>query len=70
MFEFKKVIDHKAVLKGRSKRYIANEIGINEATLNLIMSGKQTTQKTTAFCITKMLNENAEIEDYFTRKEK
>ena len=49
---------------------IASEvIGVSRVHLTNIMNGKIECTKTLAYCITKYLDENAKIEDYFTRKE-
>lgn len=49
---------------------IASEvIGITRVHLTNIMNGKKLCTKPVAYFITKYLDENAEIEDYFTRKE-
>ena len=40
-------------------------IGLSQPTLSKILNGKVACRKVVAFCITKYLNENAEIEDYF-----
>ena len=42
-------------------------IGITQPTLSNILNGKVACRKVVAFCITKYLDENAEIEDYFER---
>lgn len=46
---------------------IAKQVGITEETLSRIINGKQATQKTTAYCIVKAIDSNAEIEEYFVR---
>lgn len=46
---------------------IANIVGIRFETLNRIINKKQTTNKTTAYCIVKAIDPNAEIEKYFKR---
>ena len=43
-------------------------IGITQPTLSNILNGKVACRKVVAFCITKYLDENAKIEDYFIRK--
>lgn len=43
-------------------------IGLTQPTLSNILNGKVACRKVVAFCITKYLNENAEIEDYFIKK--
>ena len=45
-------------------------IGITQPTLSNILTRKVACRKVTAYCITKYLDENAEIEDYFEIKEK
>jgi plasmid maintenance system antidote protein VapI len=47
------------------QREIAEKVGINESTMSRIINQKQNTSKTTAYCIVKMINENAEVEEYF-----
>ena len=51
-----------------NQREIAEKVGITEFTLSRIINEKQATQKTTAYCIVKAIDPNAEIDDYFTRK--
>lgn len=46
---------------------IARRVGITEETLSRIINGKQATKKTTAYCIAKAIDSNAEIEEYFIR---
>lgn len=43
-------------------------IGITQPTLSNILNGKVACRKVVAFCITKYLDENAKIEDYFVKK--
>ena len=49
---------------------IAREIGVAVETINRIFNRKQKCSKTTAYCICKTINNNAEIEDYFIKIEK
>lgn len=44
-------------------------IGLTQPTLSNILNRKVACRKVVAYCITKYIDENAEIEDYFTRKE-
>ncbi len=46
---------------------IAREVGLAIETINRIFNRKQGCSKTTAYCIVKIINENAEIEDYFEK---
>jgi len=47
---------------------LAQKIGASQATLNRIFNKKQSCSKLMAYAISKAINENAEIEDYFVRK--
>ena len=65
MYIFKQDVDYKI------NQTIASEvIGITQPCLSNILNGKVACRKVVAYCITKYLNEDAEIEDYFIRKEK
>ena len=44
-------------------------IGLRQPTLSKILNRKVACRKVTAFCITKYLDENANIEDYFIKEE-
>lgn len=43
-------------------------IGLAEPTLSNILNGKVACRKVVAFCITKYIDDTAEIEDYFYKK--
>lgn len=43
-------------------------IGLTQPTLSKILNGKVACRKVVAFCITKYLDDNAKIEDYFVKK--
>ena len=62
MYKFKKEMKNK---RKKTLVKMSTEIGVTSETLSRIMNNKQNTTKTTAFCITKSLNPNAEIKDYF-----
>lgn len=51
----------------RNQKKAADEIGITQTTLSRILNGRQTTQKTTAYCITKLYDKDGEILDYFKK---
>lgn len=51
-----------------NQRAIADKIGITPATLCRIVNGKQTTNKTTAYCIVKAIHSEATIDEYFIKK--
>lgn len=58
------------IFKGKSQREVAEKIGVTEFTLSKILNRKQSCSKMTAYCITKINDENAEILDYFDYVEK
>ena len=45
----------------------SKEIGINISTLSRILHKKQNCSKIMAYCITKYINQEAEISDYFLK---
>ena len=51
-----------------NKTIACEVIGISRVYLTNILNGKQLCSKIVAYCITKYLDENAEIEDYFTKE--
>lgn len=61
---------NKEKFNGINQKSIALTIGITPETMNRIINGKQATTKTTACCIVKAINQEAEINDYFYVKEK
>ena len=48
---------------------MAEKIGITASTLSRILNARIGTTKMTAYCIVKMFDKEAEIEDYFVREE-
>ena len=58
----------KEVAKAYNKEQMAKVIGLNPDTLRRVINGKQECSKLVAYCITKFLNYEAEIEDYFIKK--
>lgn len=63
MWKFK----DKEVAKTYNKVQMAKVVGLNPDTLRRVINGKQVCTKLVAYCITKFLNSEAEIEDYFER---
>lgn len=62
MYTFKQDVNYKI------NQTVASEvIGITQPCLSNILNGKVACRKVVAFCITKYLDDNAEIEDYFER---
>ena len=51
-------------------KWIAKTIGINPDTLSKMVKKNKPCMKLTAYCLTKLLNADAEIDDYFIREEK
>lgn len=49
---------------------LALDIGVTIGYLNRVLNSKITCSKLLAYCITKRINENAEIDDYFAYVEK
>ena len=58
----------KEVAKTYNKEQMAKVIGLNSDTLRRVINGKQECSKLVAYCITKFLNYEAEIEDYFVKR--
>lgn len=54
-------------LKCETQRKVAEKIGITEQTLSKILNRKMACSKMIAYCIVKINNSEAEIEDYFER---
>lgn len=52
-------------IKFDNQRQTAEEIGITPETLSRILNGRLGTTKTTAYCIVKYYDKDAEILDYF-----
>ena len=58
----------KELAKMYNKTKLADFIGLSPDTLRRIINGKQDCSKLVAYCITKTLNQDAEIEEYFYKK--
>jgi plasmid maintenance system antidote protein VapI len=54
--------------KKYNKTAMAEIIGLAPDTVRRVINGKQDCSKLVAYCITKFLNSNAEIEEYFYKK--
>lgn len=57
----------KTVAKIYNKTTMAEIIGLAPDTVRKVINGKQDCSKLVAYCITKFLNQDAEIEEYFER---
>lgn len=64
MYTFKAELYEEIKYKYRIN-HMATSIGLTGGYLSQIFRAMKTCPKTTAYAITKTLNENAEIEDYF-----
>ena len=64
MYEIKDV----TIGKLYNKEEMAKIVGLNPATLRRIFTKKQQCSKLVAYCITKFLNKEAEIANYFEKK--
>ena len=62
MYIFKENIDVKI-----NQTIAAEVIGLTQPTLSNILNRKVACRKVVAFCITKYIDENAKIEDYFEK---
>lgn len=62
MYEFKKNLDIKI-----NKTKASKEIGISRPHLSNVLNSKIKCTKVLAYCITKYINKDAEITDYFNR---
>lgn len=64
MYKFK--IEKKKELTSKYKLSdMADMIGLNLSTISRIINGKQACKKVVALCITKLLDQNKEINEYF-----
>lgn len=63
MYKFRQDVDYKI-----NQTTASEIIGITQPCLSNILHGKVACRKVVAFCITKYLDENAEIEDYFIKE--
>lgn len=57
----------KRIKKDFTELQLAKTIGVSPAYVSLILNCKKTCPKKTAFCMTKAIDSNAEIEKYFER---
>ena len=62
------IFKDKNVAKMFNKTQMAKVIGLNPDTLRRVINGKQECSKLVAYCVTKFLNYESEIEDYFVKK--
>ena len=63
------VFKDKELAKMYNKTQMAKVVGLNPDTLRRVINGKQVCSKLVAYCITKFLDSEAEITDYFIREE-
>ena len=63
MWKFK----DKSIMDEYVLKVSAEKIGLHPDTLRKVTNGTQNCSKLVAYCITKYINSNANIEDYFER---
>ena len=68
MYKFKKEKYDEFVKKFKITG-VANNIGITPYYLSEIINGRRICKKTVAYCITKAIDSDAEINEYFTLKD-
>ena len=68
MYYFRQDVLEKVKAKYKSS-WICKEVGISNAYVSLILNDKKSCPKRIAYCITKAIDKNAEIMDYFYQKE-
>lgn len=66
MYRFKEELN----LDFRDRKKASEQIGINANTLGIILRGQMNCSKMIAYCITKLLFQEAEIDDFFVRIDK
>lgn len=66
MYLFKEELKEEITKKYKIK-YIADNVGISTVYLSNILNSKVAIKKAIAYCITKMLDSNKEIDDFFIR---
>ena len=59
----------KKLLMNFKFKWVAKTVGIHPDNLSKMVKQGKPCMKLTAYCLTKLLNADAEIEDYFTRVE-
>lgn len=58
----------KQLLKGRTIKYVSEQIGYERSGLTKILNGKSKCKKLTAYCIVKFCDNAREIENYFIKE--
>lgn len=64
MYQFK-IKEKEKLLKGRKVNELAAKVGITREYFSYILNGQKSCSKVVAYCITKILDEDSEIKDYF-----
>lgn len=68
MYKFKNILKEQA-LDGRTITSLASKIGVTNGFMTSILNAKRSCSKPIAYCITKCLDKNKEIEFYFERND-
>lgn len=66
MYLFKEELKEEITKRFKIK-YIADNVGISTVYLSNILNSKTSTKKAIAYCITKMIDKEAEINDFFIK---
>ena len=66
MYLFKKELRNEIVRKFKVS-YIADDTGLSRIYISNIFNGKVKIKKAIAYCITKLIDKDAEIDDFFIR---
>ena len=66
MYLFKKEF-HDLVVRKFKISYIADDTGLSRIYVSNILNSKVAVKKLIAYCITKLIDKEAEINDYFTK---
>lgn len=63
-FKIKKIEEIKKKIK---IKYIAEETGLTRQYIGMVLNNKCNCKKIVAYCITKIIDENSEINDFFEK---
>lgn len=67
MYLFKEELDLQQLLGKKTITQVAEEVGIARSQVSQILNAKRSTTKPTAYYISKVLNEDFEVQDLFNR---
>lgn len=65
---YKFIEDKAELIKKKYKiNYLAYTTGVSDTYISLILKGKRNCSKSIAYCLTKAIDKEAEVEEYFER---